>query len=132
MLHSRDPWCVIGLAAQDDVGRIEGQIIRTDGRAAAGVTVLLVETSATALSDSDGTFSFGGVASGSYTLALVSGTNTRTIPDVTVEAGSATTLETVVDWEVGFTDGLVVEATSRRLARTNRRSARVGDSYTGG
>ena len=52
------------LSAQERAGRIEGRVLRENGEAVGGVSVVLNETSATAITGNDGRFAFGSVATG--------------------------------------------------------------------
>ena len=105
------------VVAQDRGGRIEGRLIRDDGSGVGGASVVLNETSATAITRSNGAFSFSSVPAGSYSISIVLGENLVTISGVNVSAGATSTLEETVNWEVGFTETLIVIATSRRLER---------------
>ncbi len=102
---------------QERSGRIEGRILRENGEAVGGVSVVLNETSATAITGNDGRFSFSGIPPGRYSLTIALGENLRMIPDVNVVGGTTTSLDRTVDWNVGFTETLVVSAPSRRVER---------------
>ena len=106
-----------GLGAQDRSGRIEGRVLRGSGDALGGVSVVLNETSATAITGNDGRFVFGGLPAGRYSLTITLGENLTTIADVDVVAGAITPVERTVDWDVGFSETLVVSAPSRRVER---------------
>src|SRR5215472_15388373 len=56
-------------------GRIEGRLIRTDGKGVAGATAVLVQTGASELTGSDGQFSFSRLPPGIYSISLALGTN---------------------------------------------------------
>lgn len=103
--------------AQPRTGRIEGQVVRENGDRIPGVSVVLNETSATALTGADGRFSFASVPPGTYSLTFVLGENLVTQSNVEVRAGELTTLTQSVAWEEGFSETLVVVAPSRRLER---------------
>lgn len=107
----------VTVAAQDRAGRIEGRIARTDGSALGGVSVVLNETSATAITGNDGRFTFGRVLPGTYSITITLGENLTAIENVQVAPGSTTEVAPVVDWQVGFTETLVVSAPSRRVER---------------
>ncbi len=104
-------------AAQQRPGRIEGRVLRAGGEPVGGVSVVLNETSDTAITSNDGRFSFGGVPAGRYSLTITLGEKLATIEEITVMAGATTPLEHTVDWTVGFTESLVVSAPSRRVER---------------
>ena len=104
-------------AAQAESGRIEGRIIRADGSGVGGASVVLNETSATAITGSDGVFAFGGLPVGSYSLTMVLGEALATVSNVVVAAGETARVEETVDWEVGLAETLTVVASSRRLER---------------
>ena len=90
-----------------------------------GASVVLNETSATAITGSDGVFAFGGIPSGAYSITMVLGESVVTISDVSVSAGTTTTLEETVDWEVGLVETLIVVASCRRLERVVEAPAAV-------
>ena len=102
---------------QDRSGRIEGRVLRATGEPIGGVSVVLNETSATAITSADGRFTFSGIPAGRYSLTITLGENLTTIPDVEVVGGATTPLERTVDWVVGFTETLVVSAPSRQVER---------------
>jgi hypothetical protein len=79
--------------------------------------VVVNESRATDLTDSNGQFTFFGLPSGTYSITLTLGTNVTTIPNVQVAAGATVTLDETLDWEVRFTDTLIVRGASRRLER---------------
>lgn len=105
------------IAAQVRGGRIDGRVVREDGSSVAGVSVVLNETSATALTSTTGEFSFGNVPPGTYSITFVLGENLLTTSDVIVSADMTTTVAETVSWEVGFSEALIVVAPSRRLER---------------
>ena len=81
--------------AQEGVGRIEGRVVREDGTAIGGVSVVLLETSASEITGSNGTFSFSGIHAGTYSITLNLGENVLTITGVNVVVGETTTVEEV-------------------------------------
>ena len=105
------------VTAQEQTGRIEGRILRADGSSVAGASVLLNETSATAITGSDGAFSFSGVPAGTYSITMVLGEAIATVSNVAVSAGGTARIQETVDWEIGLEETLIVVATSRRLER---------------
>ena len=110
--------CVGGVVtAQQGNGRIEGRLIGKDGRGVAGASVVVNETAATEITGANGQFSFANLVPGTYSLTLALGNNLVTISGVRVAAGATTTFEETVDWEVGFTDTLIVRGASRQQER---------------
>jgi outer membrane receptor protein involved in Fe transport len=106
-----------GLVAAQNAGRIQGRVTHENGTTVVGVTVVLNETSATALTSTSGEFSFNGVPPGTYSLTFILGENLDTKSDVVVASGGTTEVAQTVAWEVGFSELLVVVAPSRRLER---------------
>jgi outer membrane receptor protein involved in Fe transport len=108
--------CLAGTgAAQDRTGRILGHLFRHDGSGVSGATVVLNETGATDFTRTNGQFTLGNVPPGTYSITLTLGTNVVTVTAVHVEAGVATTLDQVVDWESSFAETLVVRGASRQM-----------------
>jgi outer membrane receptor protein involved in Fe transport len=108
---------LVGVAhAQTENGRIEGRLVRKDGTGVAGASVVLSETRATDLTGTHGNFSFPNLPPGTYSITLALGDNLTTT-GVRVVAGETTTIEETVDWEIGFTDMLIVRGASRQLER---------------
>jgi outer membrane receptor for ferrienterochelin and colicins len=103
--------------AQEANGRVAGRLIRADGKGVAGATAVLVEMAATDLTGTDGQFSFSHLPSGTYTITLTLGTNLATISGVRVASDATTTLEDTVDWDVGFTETLIVRGASGQAER---------------
>ena len=105
------------LWAQASEGRIEGRISDADGDPIGGVTVVLNETGATAITDSQGSFLFSHVPAGTYSISLSMGDNSQTLTGVSVSAAQTTTLKESVPWKVGFAATMTVFAASRRVER---------------
>jgi iron complex outermembrane receptor protein len=105
--------------AQEASGRIEGRLVRGDAKGVAGATVVLLgETAEPRLTGTDGQFWFSNLPSGTYSIALTLGTNSAAISGVRVAADATTTLEdTIVTWDVGFTETQVVNGATRQPAR---------------
>ena len=100
--------------AQERNGRIAGRLLRSDGSGGvSGATVVINETAATAITGLEGQFSFD-VPSGTYSVSFSLKLDVVTVPGVQVAAGGTTIVEETVDWNVGFTEGLVVRGASRR------------------
>ncbi|MGH9371506.1 MAG: carboxypeptidase-like regulatory domain-containing protein [Vicinamibacterales bacterium] len=78
--------CVGGVAtAQEGNGRIDGRLIRKNGKGVAGASVVVNETAATDITGANGQFSFANLVPGTYSLTLVLGNNLVTISGVRVE-----------------------------------------------
>jgi outer membrane receptor protein involved in Fe transport len=103
--------------AQEENGRIEGRLIDNEGKGVPGATVVLSETADTDFTGPNGQFSFAGLVAGTYSVTLTLGSNLVTVSDVRVARGATTTLEERVDWDVGFTDTLIVRGASRQEER---------------
>ena len=106
-------------------GRIEGQVVRGDGRGVAGVTVVINELSLTDITRSDGSFSFPAVPAGTYSLSLALGDQTDTITDVVVSADQTVRVDKTVEWEAGLSETLTVVSASRRVERVVEAPAAV-------
>ena len=106
-----------GSALGQEAGGIRGRVVRADTTGVGGVSAVINETSATAITDGNGEFSFGGVPAGTYSITLVLGEHVALVADVEVSTGATTVLEEIVDWEAGFVEHLIVVASSRRLER---------------
>jgi outer membrane receptor for ferrienterochelin and colicins len=104
-------------AGQNQRGRVEGRIVRSDGTPVEGATVLLAPATASTITDRNGRFEFDNVPAGTYSLAVSLGENSVSIQGVSVSPGAAVAHEETVDWEVGFKEALTVVTTSRRLER---------------
>ena len=103
--------------AQEGGGRIEGRVVREDGTGIGGVSVVLLETSASEITGSNGTFTFSNVAAGTYSITLNLGENVLTLSGISVTVGKTTTVDETVDWDVGFAETLTVYSASRRIER---------------
>ncbi|MEZ5330737.1 MAG: TonB-dependent receptor [Thermoanaerobaculia bacterium] len=98
-------------------GSIEGRVSRADGSGIGGVTVVIEQTGAEALTGADGRYRFAGLAAGSYDLTLTHRDDRQREADVQVNGGEATELETTVDWEVSLAETITVYSASRRPER---------------
>jgi iron complex outermembrane receptor protein len=112
---------VLALAASASAaiasGRIEGRLQTPDGRSVPGVAIVVVETSATAVSDANGSYSFDALPAGRYTLTFSLADNSVTRSDVAVTDGTATPLDLVLDWALRFSDTITVYGASRHTER---------------
>jgi iron complex outermembrane receptor protein len=79
--------------------------------------VVVADTSATTITESEGQFSFRGLPAGKYTVTFLLGEDVLTLTGVEVTAGFITILEETVAWEVGLTDTLIVRGAARLLER---------------
>ncbi len=98
-------------------GRIEGQVLREDGKGIQGVTVVLNELSLTDITRANGLFSFSGVAAGSYALSLALGDQVKPVTGVAVPAGATARVEEKLDSNSGLAETLTVVSASRRVER---------------
>jgi len=103
--------------AQDEKGRIEGRLVRKDGKGVVGASVLLNQIGETHLTGPNGVFSFSDLPLGTYSITWSLGRNLITRSELKVSPGTTTTIEETVDWEEGFTDSLIVRGVSRREER---------------
>ena len=69
------------------------------------------------VTDADGYFEFKRVRPGPHSLRFSLAANSAVRSDVSVTAGSAATVERVVDWEVGYVETITVKSASRRRER---------------
>lgn len=106
-----------GAATLAGSGRIEGHVRLADGNPVAGVFVALEGTSAANVTDADGFFDFKRVRPGDHSLEFSLADHAVVRPDVSVTAGATTTVEQVVDWDVGFVETITVRSASRRRER---------------
>jgi iron complex outermembrane receptor protein len=104
------------IAAQSS-GSIEGRVTRGGGQALGGVAVVITELGEATLSNSNGVFSFSGVAPGSYTLSFALGDNSTTLEGVSVTAGASTNADLEVDWVVSLAESITVFSASRRMEK---------------
>ena len=122
MSKSKGPAIILAVAmmivalpvAAQDSGTIDGRVTRSGGQALGGVAVVVTETGAATLTDTNGIFSFSGVAAGTYTLAFTLGDNTSTLADVVVAAGTSARADFEVDWVVSLAESITVFSASRR------------------
>jgi outer membrane receptor protein involved in Fe transport len=98
-------------------GRLEGAVVREDGSGVGGVVVLVEELGLSELTDATGKYSFGGIASGTYTVSATLGPHSLRQPGVVITARTTTTLRTVVDWPISVFESVVVNGTTRQPAR---------------
>ena len=123
-MNKRNLWgaCLVlcWLTANDATaqsGRIEGRVVRSDGAALGAVAIIIDELGEAALTDGSGSYSFTGIAAGTYTLVFSLGDNAETISDVEVAAGETTRQDLEVDWNISFAETITVMSASRRAER---------------
>jgi outer membrane receptor for ferrienterochelin and colicins len=119
--------CCIGAgsALAQDEGRIEGRVTREDGTDLGGVAVRVEPLDEVVLTDPEGGFTFESVPAGTYTVSFSLGDRSVSEPGVQVTAGSTTTVDKTVDWDVSFAETLTVFSASRRAERVTEAPAAV-------
>jgi outer membrane receptor for ferrienterochelin and colicins len=120
-------WALAGSAdaGQRSTSRIDGRVVRENGSAVAGATVVLSETKAVTISGRNGEFTFDGIPAGAYSVIASFGPRTVTVSGIQVTADTPTYLDVATDWDVGFTEALTVQATSRGPQRVVEAPASV-------
>lgn len=103
-------------AQAQGVGRIEGKVIRNNGKGVGGVTVAVRDLGLIEITAGDGSFNFHGVPAGSHTLDYSLGDNASST-SVEVAAGETATVTETVDWDVSFVETITVVSASRRRER---------------
>jgi iron complex outermembrane receptor protein len=98
-------------------GQIEGQVAREDGSGVGGVTVVVDEVGGASLTGNDGSFAFGGLATGSYSLSFTLSDNVASETDIVVTVGETTMVKKIVDWDISFAETITVVSASRRAER---------------
>ncbi len=107
--------CAAPAVAQGN-GQIEGTVTKEDGKGVGGVTVVVSELGLVEITNTDGSFRFGGVPAGTYNLSFSLGDN-ATSESVEVAADSTATVDKAVDWDVSFAETITVYSASRRRER---------------
>ncbi len=123
-------WLCLGLLSgmgigQNTTGEIEGLITREDGTPFPGVSVSLIGTPDTAITDTNGYFRLLHVHPGEYALTFILGENSLTRSGVEVRVGESTRVDVQLDWEVPFALEVVVFAASRYPERVVEAPAAV-------
>ena len=106
--------CTVPALAQS--GAIDGTVVRDNGKAMGGVTVVVSELGQVEITNNDGKFRFAGVPAGTYNVSISLGDNADS-REVEVAAGQTATPEFTVDWDVSFADTITVFSASRRVER---------------
>ena len=102
-------------AAAQGRGLVKGRVVRQDGTAVPGVTVILRDTGAITWTTADGAFRFDRVASGPIVLLLsLGGYSLELTGDVPAD-GALTLPDSQVDWPLSFVDTILVGAASRQV-----------------
>jgi iron complex outermembrane receptor protein len=114
-----------GFGSAQETGGLDGKVTREDGSGIGGVSVRIDELDQAVLTESDGSFSFSGIPAGTYNLTFSLIDRTATEAGVQVAAGSATTLDKQVDWDVSFAETITVTSVSRRAERITEAPAAV-------
>ncbi len=104
-------------------GRIDGQVTRADGTGVGGVAVILDGSSEVDVTDVNGAYSLTAPA-GEHTITFTLGDNTAN-ETVNVTAGSTTTQNLTVDWDVSFIETITVTSASRRTERITEAPAAI-------
>ncbi len=105
------------MAVAQGSGSIAGKVGRASGTGIGGVAVVVNELGMAELTDSNGSFSFSGVAAGTYSLTFTLGDNVASEEGVEVSSGTATRVDKTVDWNVAFAETITVVSASRRTER---------------
>lgn len=113
-----------GMAEAQENSRIVGRLTQQDGTALPGVTVRIVQTNQTAITDETGAFEIA-VAPGTYDLAFSLGDRTAAETGVTVADAGVQTVEKQLDWDVSFAESITVTSVSRRPERITEAPASV-------
>lgn len=123
LLRSPVPWIlalalVLPLAAiAQDVGVLSGRIVREDGTAIGGVSIVINELGMAQVADAQGKYRFDNVPAGTYTVTFSLGERVDVEEGVEVKAGETTDGENKVDWQVTFAETVIVVSASRRAER---------------
>lgn len=96
-------------------GRISGKILDDRGEPLPGANIRILVLNKATQSNVDGTYSFSGIASGTYTIevSFVS-FQTKRITDVVVKEGELTSLNIVLNTAVGNLDQVVITGSARK------------------
>lgn len=109
-------WLAASPAFAASPGALKGTVVNA-GAGLGGVTVLVHETGAFAVTDSHGAFTVENLPAGTYTVSLALGENTLTQTGVAVAGGAATAVTWSVTWDAGLAETITVVSASRRRER---------------
>jgi outer membrane receptor for ferrienterochelin and colicins len=109
--------CLFFFAAVAQGGVISGRI-RYEGQGVPGATIRLDKTRHTALSDSNGHFSFSGLAAGRYSLAVTHATHHVHTQTITVQEGARLELSIVLAPKETDLSEVVVTGTLKEVSRS--------------
>lgn len=104
--------------------QIRGRITRADGTGIGGVIVQAIGTDRVTLSEPNGSFTLD-VPPGTYTVSFTAGDKVATQDNVAVVAGTPTTLDKSVDWQLSVAETITVYSASRRAERITEAPAAV-------
>ena len=113
-----------GVVEAQENSRIVGRLTQQDGTALPGVTVRIVQTNQTTVTDETGAFEIE-VAPGTYDLDFSLGDRTAAETGVTVADAGVQTVEKQLDWDVSFAESITVTSVSRRPERITEAPASV-------
>lgn len=103
--------------AQAQSGRIQGQLLDSDGHGIEGAAVTIDELDRATVTERNGFYEFRNVPPGTYTVTYTLNDNVESVADVVVEDGETNRLTHDVAWNVSFADTMTVYSASRRQER---------------
>lgn len=107
------------MAEDENGGTIRGKVLTTDGKAATDVVILLKETNESAISETDGSFTFDHVKPGSYHLIVTLMGYTPVEEQVMVNAGKTTNIRLQLAVSSKALKEVVVTGTHNKLIKTS-------------
>ncbi|MET3878153.1 MULTISPECIES: TonB-dependent receptor [Chitinophaga] len=107
------------MAEDENAGAIRGKVVTTDGKAASDVVILLQETNETAISETDGSFTFTHIKPGSYHLIITLMGYTPIEEQVVVNAGKTTNLRLQLAVTSKALKEVVVTGNHNKLIKTS-------------
>lgn len=103
--------------AEAQNGRIQGQLLDTDGHGIEGAAVTIDELDRATVTERSGNYELRDVPPGTYTVTFTLNENVESVADVVVSAGETNRLVHDVAWNVSFADTMTVYSASRRQER---------------